>query len=120
MDAYFGKVIRKARKEHRCSESGYVIKAGERYVVHSGVCDGFYSFKMALAISDMYERYNDHSWKVNGEGTAQGSLYEEIFNDLSDEQSLKDAILYYSMVDPKMPWMEKAINEARSNLICKR
>lgn len=93
------KIVYTARKRHVCCETGLPIKRGEKYVVYTGVCDGdFYSEKMKLTISELFNRLNEREWDQNGEGIPFGYLRDVITDDLRNPnlEVVRNAEIFFS------------------------
>jgi hypothetical protein len=84
---------RVARKVHRCSECWGAIRAGETYIVESGIQDGPFAYKMCGHCHPLFVAANELSWKQNGEGLPfNGGLMDDIFESMGEPERMRGFI----------------------------
>lgn len=75
-----------ARKEHKCDECHGTIKTGEKYELHNGKCDDFFTFKIC---SDCHEMRANISNKMGrDECLPFGELLEHVEEDATNLKKL--------------------------------
>lgn len=85
---------RTARKEHRCSECRGVIRAGEQYMIESGIQDGPFAYKMCAHCHPEFEATCARHWKDYGEGLIfNGGLLEDVFESRGQPERMRAFII---------------------------